>query len=282
MNHLKRVLVSVVCVLLSACSGLLFYPSSDTYSTPQQLQLPIKDRYLKTPDGERLHLWQISATIPRRGVIFYLHGNAENLTSHVGNVMWLPSEGYDVVLLDYRGYGESTGNPDIPGALMDIDTAFFWLTRQDDYQDTPIYLLGQSLGGALALSYLSDYPKARTQLQGVAIVAGFASYRELAREKLSDAWLTWPLQYPLSWLMPDQFDSLAHIADIAPTPLLVMHSENDQIVPFRYGQAIYEQAAEPRYLVTSDTLHNDMFRSPDNRRALLDFLTRSQPTKESL
>src|SRR5690606_2248170 len=98
--------------------------------------------------------------------------------------------------------GRSTGKPDIAPALMDVETGYHWLTQYPHTQHIPLFILGQSLGGALTITFAAQQmPDLKKQVAGIVVDSSFASYRGIAREKLGQFWLTWAFQYPLSWLV---------------------------------------------------------------------------------
>ncbi len=138
----KRVMRAAVAVflivMLTGCSGLFFYPYRGHLQTPDQLGLTYENVYLKAADDVQLHAWFLPATGSVRGTVYYLHGNAENISTHIHSVRWLPDEGYNVLLLDYRGYGLSEGKAALPGALWDIKAGLQWLLEQPDVTDKPI------------------------------------------------------------------------------------------------------------------------------------------------
>jgi len=117
-------LLAITTLLQTGCSSVFFYPDNATYITPDRLNLEYEDIYLKTADGETLHGWWLPALTdePAKGTVYYLHGNAQNVSAHILNAAWLPEQGYNVFTIDYRGYGQSTGAPDIEGALHDVET----------------------------------------------------------------------------------------------------------------------------------------------------------------
>jgi hypothetical protein len=246
---------------LSGCSGLFFFPDKTHYFTPKQANINFDDVYLNTEDGETIHGWHLKPNQPSKGIVYFLHGNAENISTHTGSVVWLIDEGYEIFALDYRGFGKSSGSPDLQGALIDIKKGYEWVisNRRDNQQN--IFILGQSLGAALTLSFASHSEGLDKHVNGIIIDAGFPSFRGIAKEKLGDVWLTWPLQYPLSWLIPSQYDSDSLIHNIAPIPLLVIHSTQDIVIPFHHGQAIYQQAYRPKEFLVTDTPHTATFTS---------------------
>lgn len=257
---------------LSGCASLLFYPDQTMRLTPKTLGLEYEDVNLTTPDGVKLHGWFLSAQNEPRGTIFFLHGNAENISTHIHSVAWLPGQGYQVFLLDYRGYGLSEGSPDLPDVLTDVATGFRWLLSEPRVADRDLYLLGQSLGATLGAYFVGANPEARARLSAIVMDAPFASYRELTREKLALFPVTWPLQYPLSLLMPDDYSPIKNIAKLSPLPLLIICSETDDIVPARHSAALFEAAGEPKALWITRGPHIGTFGQENNRRRVLTFL----------
>ena len=246
------------------------------------MDIAFEDIFLKTPDNETLHSWYIKSKGESKGIVYFLHGNAENISTHIGSVLWLINEGYDIFALDYRGYGKSTGSPDIEGALVDISTGYNWLITQPQAKNQEIFIIGQSLGGALSLSFISKNKTIEKHVSGIIIDAGFASFRGIAKEKLSNVWLTWPFQYPLSWLIPSNFDSGKYIENIAPVPLLVIHSTQDKVIPFHHGENIFQQASEPKEFLKTNTPHTATFRSEGYRDYVLKFMEYNTQNRQAL
>lgn len=274
---------------LSGCSSLFFFPDQTTYITPDRLNLEYSDAFINTADGEVLHGWWLPAATEQqnegdiasennaKGTVYYLHGNAQNISSHIMNVAWLPAEGYNVFALDYRGYGRSTGTPDIEGALHDVESGMRWLVQQPQTQGKPIFLLGQSLGGALAIPLAAEWQQRNEQppLNGVILDGTFAGFRAIARDKLASFWLTWPLQAPLSWTIPNDYEGTDYIGHISPTPLLMIHSVRDGIIAFANGESLYQVAKQPKQFLQTDTPHTATFALPEYQQNLIDFLDRT-------
>ncbi|MGQ7299099.1 alpha/beta hydrolase [Marinobacter nauticus] len=269
-------LLAIAAVLQTGCSSVFFYPDNATYITPDRLNLDFEDVYLDTADGETLHGWWLPALTdePAKGTIYYLHGNAQNVSAHILNVAWLPEKGYNVFTLDYRGYGQSTGAPDIEGALHDAETGLRWLTHQEHTEDRPLYLLGQSLGGALGIALASEWTQRNEQpaLDGIILDGTFSGFRYIAREKLDLFWLTWPFQYPLSWTIPNDYEGTDRIAGVSPVPVMIIHSVRDGIIPFEHGVRLYEAAEQPKEFLQTDTPHAATFVIPAYREAVLEFM----------
>ncbi|WP_166263224.1 alpha/beta hydrolase [Marinobacter caseinilyticus] len=264
--------------LQAGCSGMFFYPDHAVYITPDRLNLAYEDVHLKTDDGETLHGWWLPAVVPpeetARGQVYFLHGNAQNISSHLLNVAWLPARGYNVFLIDYRGYGQSTGEPDLEGALHDAETGLRWLTQRQNGPQQPLYLLGQSLGGALSIALAGAWTQRGEipPLSAVMVDGTFSGFRAIAREKLGSFWLTWPFQVPFSWTIPNDYEGVEHIADIGPVPVMVIHSTRDTIIPFDHGQTLYNAAREPKAFLQTDTPHAATFLIPAYQTAIIEFM----------
>ncbi|WP_148864165.1 alpha/beta hydrolase [Marinobacter fonticola] len=276
-NRTQRLLLKLMLLswlaAVSGCSSLFFYPDNTVYITPDRLELDYQDIYLDTADGERLHGWWIPATTEASGTVYFLHGNAQNISSHLLNVAWLPKEGYNVFMIDYRGYGQSTGAPDIEGALHDSEIGLRWLVDAKA-GESPFFMLGQSLGGGLSIMLASEWVQREEQppLAGVILDSAFAGFRDIAREKLDGFWLTWLFQAPLSWTIPDDYEGIDHIARISPVPVMITHSVRDGIIPFHHGQDLYDAAREPKRFLQTDTPHAGTFVIPAYRQAVMAFM----------
>src|SRR5690606_4040484 len=130
----------------------------------------------------------------------------ENISTHIASVRWLPAAGYQVLMLDYRGFGQSAGRARIPEVFMDIEAGFRWLDAEPAAAGRPLFLLGQSIGAALGVYVAGNDEGIRRRLDGVALDSGIARYGWIAREVAAKGWLTWPFQWPIAWSMPDGYD----------------------------------------------------------------------------
>jgi len=209
--------------------------------------------------------------------VLFLHGNAENLSSHIRAVDWLPAAGYAVLALDYRGYGRSEGGATLAAAHEDARTALAHLQAQDAASTGPLVVFGQSLGAAIALQTVATTGDRR----GIAAViadSSFASYRGIAREKLAGFWPTWPLQVPLGWTIDDARSPIAVIDRIAPIPLLILHGDRDAVVPPHHADDLAAKARPPATLWHLDGVrHIEALRQPALRARLLAWLAGTLP-----
>lgn len=257
-------------LLNSACSHLYFYPMKQMVRTPADIGLDYEVVELTTADNVRLHNWLLKAQQPR-GVVLFLHGNAENISTHIGSVYWLPEQGFDVLLVEYRGFGASEGVADFPEVYLDVAAAHQWAAQYAQQHRLPYFVLAQSLGAAIGSYYFSTLPPDERSVSAVALDAVFSGHRDIAKDVTSRSVVTWPFQFLITQLVPKDFDPKAHIAQLAPTPLLFFHSPQDTIIPFEQGRLVYEKAQPPKTWVTTQGPHIATFNFPDYRTRLLDF-----------
>ena len=118
-----RLLLPALLLLISGCTHLIFQPLKPHLIDPAQHGIVAEEHYFTTKDKVRLHGWLLPAQGESRGTLLFLHGNAENISTHIRSVWWLPKHGYNVFLFDYRGYGRSEGNPTLDGSLLDLRAA---------------------------------------------------------------------------------------------------------------------------------------------------------------
>ena len=255
------------------CSNVFFFPYHEYVQTPERLGLKYEDINFSASDGTRLHGWFLPAQNKALGTILFLHGNAENISTHVMSVRWLPARGFNVFLLDYRGYGMSEGKPTFAGAQDDVESALKMLVLRPGVDANRIVVFGQSLGGAIAV-YRVAHTAYRENIRALVIESAFSGYRQIAREKLSDFWLTWLLQWPLSFTVSDEYSPSRAITGISPIPLLIIHGDQDSIVPLHHGQRLFELAREPKQLwIIPGGGHIQAFQKNEYRDRLIAYMT---------
>ncbi|MFZ9521028.1 MAG: alpha/beta hydrolase [Silvanigrellaceae bacterium] len=263
-------------VCLSGCNSLFYQPDKLDWSLPQQITPSFEEFRLPVPGtSERIHAWRFQSRVQKKGTVLHFHGNAQNMSAHVWFVAWLIDAGFDVVTFDYRGYGSSDGIASRENTIVDGQTVLRWLTTQP--QSAPLFVLGQSLGGAVAFASLATL-EPEVPVRGLIIESSFASYRKLARKKLGSFFLTWPLQWPLSFLVTDDF-SPAQLKLKNPLPIFFAHGTSDYVVPYKEGIKFAEQAVRQKNLVSfySDVArgHTSCFARLEETRcktALLQFM----------
>lgn len=268
----RLLLLAPIAALLSACAAFFFQPYAAYVRTPDQIGLDYKDVAFETSDGLRLHGWFLPGSAPVCATILFLHGNAENISTHIGSVYWLPARGFNVFLFDYRGYGTSQGSPSFAGLQIDIDAAMRYLLQRRDVDANAIAVFGESLGAAAAI-YYAAHGEHRSRIRTLVAESAFSSYRAIAREKLAGFWLTWPLQWLPTWTISDKYSPLAAIRRVAPIPLLLVHGDRDRIVPLAHSERLFAAAREPKqFWKVAGAGHIGAFRSGPMRDRLVAYL----------
>jgi fermentation-respiration switch protein FrsA (DUF1100 family) len=260
---------------LAGCTSVFFHPHRARMATPDELGLAYEQIEFKASDGTALVAWFLPARGEARATVLFLHGNAENISTHFRSVAWLPAAGFNVLALDYRGYGASQGEPTLRGMQLDIDAAMQALLDRRDVDPQRIVVLGQSLGGALAVHYVAHSSR-RASIRALVVDSAFSDYRSISREKLASSLLTWPFQW-LPWLIIDNdYSPEAAVKAISPIPLLLVHGDSDPVVPAEHSRRLYEAAAEPKELwIVPGAAHIQSLAERSVREKLTDFLTRS-------
>jgi len=271
------VIIGLFCLLqITGCSNLtslLFYPQQEYLRTPKDINLAYEQVNTFTADGIEINSWFLPAVVREDEVddspiVLFLHGNAENISTHIGSVYWLPEQGVNVFLLDYRGFGHSQGNPYIPAIFEDVESSLIWLRKH--FPQRKIFILGQSIGSAIATTSMALF-KDEYQISGLVLDASFTGYREIAQEVTASHVITW-LAWPFTWLLPTKWDPKEHIADISPSPILMFHSKTDSVLPYELGLELYNTAQQPKEWWVSKGGHIQTFNFEEYREVLVNFL----------
>jgi fermentation-respiration switch protein FrsA (DUF1100 family) len=242
-----RIASVIAGIAVTACTAVFFQPHRIQVSTPDKLGLAYQDVPFKARDGVELFGWFLPAKGPALGTILQLHGNAENISTHFASLAWMPARGFNVFIFDYRGYGGSEGEPTLEGVQLDIDAAMETLLSRGDIDKDRIVIYGQSLGGALAAYYVA-HSSHRDRVRALVLESAFSDYVDIAREKFTDHWITWPFQWIPLLSVDDRFSPLPVMAKISPIPLLILHGDQDLVVPMHHAQRLYDAALEPKQL----------------------------------
>jgi hypothetical protein len=247
-------LIGVVCpvaalLLAGGCASRFFYyPDHNTYRNPGQQRPPAEVVHFTSADGTLLTGWFVPAVGPAKGTVAHFHGNAQNLTAHFAFVDWLPAAGYNLFTFDYRGFGDSAGAAERDGLDADGVAALRYLAARPGVDTNRVVVLGQSLGGAIALAAVAGRP---CHVRALALDSTFYSYRSIARDAMADMtlvrWLRWPLSLVIIGNRRSPCDSLARLP---PLPVVFLHGTADAVVPYHHGQWLYAAAREPKQLWT--------------------------------
>lgn len=251
----------IVAFVYATQAGMLYLPGvpgRELDATPESLGLGYEDVTLETDDGVRVHGWFVPGASDR--VLLYFHGNAGNISHRLYSIREWRDLGLSVFIFDYRGYGESGGKPSEQGLYRDAEAAWRYLADERGVAPGDIILFGRSLGGSVA-SWLAT----REQPAALIVESSFTSVPDIGQEVYP--WL------PVRWLSRFRHPTREHVAK-ATCPVLVVHSRDDEIIPFHHGEAIYDAANEPKRFLEIRGGHNEghALSARAYREGMLEFL----------
>ncbi|MCG6657583.1 alpha/beta hydrolase [Halomonas campisalis] len=229
---------------------LLYLPhvGREHVGTPADRGLPWEEVALETEDGLTLDAWWVPAQ-PARGSLLFFHGNAGNISHRLDSIRQFHRLGLSVLILDYRGYGRSEGSPSEAGTALDARAAWRWMVEERGLPPEEIVLFGRSLGAAVAAELAASRDGAE-QPAAVILESSFRSVPRLGQR-------LYPF-LPVRWLARLDYDTESRVAQIE-APLLVIHSRDDEIIPFAEGEAVYRAANDPKRLLEIRGGHNTGF-----------------------
>ncbi len=222
--------------------AFVYFPTKVIDRTPADEKVPYESVTITTSDGLKLEAWYMPPTRADGAVILHCHGNSGDLSNRVGLFELFHPLGLGLLVLDYRGFGRSEGSPSEAGTGLDAEAAWRHLTQTRGIAASRIFLHGQSLGGGVAAELAT-----RVKPAGLILEATFTSLTDAAAD------MFWFL--PVRWVMRTWYPTKDRLAKID-CPVLVLHSRQDQIIPFHHGQALFQAAGEPKRFVEITGDHN--------------------------
>jgi hypothetical protein len=225
---------------------IIFQPDARIHQTPGSVGLAFDDVYFATDDGVRLNGW----FVPRAGAtstLLWFHGNAGNISHRVENIKLLHDQvNVNIFIFDYRGYGRSEGTASEEGTYRDGAAAIELLRQRYGVEANKLIIFGRSLGAAVAAEMAT-----RVQSLAVILETPFTSVRDVARDKLPFL--------PIGPLLKTRYDVVEKIRKLS-SPLLVLHGDRDEVVPFSHGKRVFDAAPQPKWFYTiAGAGHNDTY-----------------------
>jgi fermentation-respiration switch protein FrsA (DUF1100 family) len=237
---------------------LLYFPDVARPKLGDLAALGVREVKLRTVDELSLLSWYLPPS-NGRPVVAYFHGNGGHIGYRAERLRWFARAGYGVMMAEYRGYGGNPGAPTEFGLLTDGGAALDFLGGEG-MTPNRLVIYGESLGSGVAVPLA-----AQREVAALVLEAPFTSVAEVAQYHYSFM--------PASALVRDRFDSRASIGHVK-APILVLHGEQDRIVPPRFGRALFDAASEPKELwLAREAGHEDLARY-GAFEAVLDFLRR--------
>ena len=239
MSLVKFFVVFAIVAYAAAALGMyvfqrkLQYHAENKGLTPESVGIVgASVEFLITADGEKIILWYAPAKAGM-ATILYFHGNAGEIGDRPLRFNYYHARGFGVAYVSYRGYGGSTGSPSEAGLVADATAAYDWLIAKG-VEPSKIALLGESLGSGVAVQLA-----AKREVGALALEAPYTSTVEVAAK------IYWWL--PVQALMKDQFKSIDFIAAVV-APLLVVHGDQDELIPVEFGKRLFAAANQPKEL----------------------------------
>ena len=243
------VIAAVVWYMSFLDQMMVYFPERELSATPADVGLDYEDVWLTAADGTKLHGWHVPGESST--TLMWLHGNAGNISHRVDNIAMLRrNTGLGAFIIDYRGYGRSEGKPSEKGLYMDAEAAFEHLTTVLGLNpEEDIVLFGRSLGVGVAVEMAT-----RHRVRGVVLESGFTSVREMSNASSLSV-----LSIIFLPLLDARYDSLSKIGS-ALSPVMVIHGDRDDMVPFEMSEKLYAAAPEPkRFYPIPGAMHNDTY-----------------------
>ena len=259
---------------LSGCASMLFHPSHDWHPPSVLDRFDHQPLSFTSADGVILDGLRVAPKgCTPKGTLLFFHGNADNLSGHLGQVLWLVQAGYQVIAFDYRGYGRSGGEPDLAGMHRDGEAVLEQSLKLPSVDPERLAVLAQSLGGAVAIHTVATSPL-KGSVRFLAVEGVFSGYRRIAQDKAASFFLTWPFQIPIRWGFDDTYSPDRFIAQVAPVPLLLIESGEDPVIPEGHAKRLYDLVKDPKGLwtVNDGAGHIEAFANPEVRGRFLEAL----------
>jgi len=211
---------------------------------PLDIGLEYEEVTLQTIDNVTISGWYIPAK-HEKGIILFCHGNAGNISHRLDSISIFHNLGLSVMIFDYRGYGKSGGNPSERGTYLDAEAAWNYLVEVKQKSPDRIILFGRSLGAAIAADIaLKKIPA------GLILESSFLSVPEMGKKHYP--WI------PVNYLSKYYYSTKDRIKSIT-CPKLIIHSPDDEIVPFEHGKSLFEKAVQPKEFLQIKGGHNEGF-----------------------
>jgi fermentation-respiration switch protein FrsA (DUF1100 family) len=213
----------------------------------------IEDVWMTAADGVRLHGWYCTppqtdgekgSLIPNGMTLLWFHGNAGNLSHRYPVIEKLLEQGFNVFIIDYRGYGRSEGSPSEEGLYRDARAAWDYLVHERKVSSGQIIVFGDSLGGAVAIELATKVEPA-----GLIVQSSFTSIKDMAAQVMP---------FLPTFILRTKMDSINKIASVR-CPKLFIHSPADEMVPYRLGRQLFDAASPPKqFYEVKNASHNEM------------------------
>ena len=225
-------------------STFVYKPTRDIYYTPEELSLNFEDIVFKTKEDLLLNGWYVPADNSRFTVLF-CHGNGGNIMHRLDSINFFNNLGLSCFIFDYRGYGKSQGKPTEDGTYLDAMAAYQWLVEEKNIPAENIIIFGRSLGASIAANLAS-----KIKSRSLVMESTFTSYVDVGKK-------FYPYM-PIRLFARFKYRTIDYLKEVH-CPVMIVHSRDDEIMPFEFALKLYQAANEPSEFVEIFGNHNDGF-----------------------
>jgi len=250
-RSLLTILISTAFIYILLATYLFFFQSKFVYfskqdilQTPSSINLDYHEIHYQTSDRIRISAWYIPVKNPKATVLF-CHGNAGNISHRLESIKIFQLLQLNTFIFDYRGYGQSEGRTTENGTYLDAVGAWNYLVEKQKISNHKIIIFGRSLGGAIAAWLAQKYSPA-----ALIIESSFTSIPDIASK-------IYPI-FPVRMLSRFNYNTKEYLSNIR-CPLLVIHSSDDEMIPFSHGSRLFESASQPKEFLQIRGSHNEGF-----------------------
>lgn len=246
----------------------IYKPRPLLQTSPERLGLKFEVVHIPSGTGSErgeLYGWWLPADAPDAPSMLYLHGNDKNISgaSDLERATRLRAMGFNILLVDYRGYGRSTGGePDEAKIYEDANAAWSYLIRQRAHDPKRAFIFGHSLGGAIAIDLAVRHPEAG----GVIAESTFTTMVEMGKRDYP--------YLPVEQLLNQRFETINKVGKLK-IPLLLIHGTWDRLIPYQMSQELFDRAPQPKFLklIEGGEHNNDAIIAPLEYRAAVSEFT---------
>ncbi|HBR17081.1 MAG TPA: alpha/beta hydrolase [Deltaproteobacteria bacterium] len=226
---------------------MVFFPSKEIEATPRDIGLAYEDITLSTEDGKKISAWFVPSG-KERGVVLFCHGNAGNISHRLDSIRIFHDLDLGVLIFDYRGYGRSEGSPTEKGTYLDAEAAWNYLINVRKVRPEKVILFGRSLGAGVAAEMAL-----RHRAAGLIMESAFMSVPSLGSK-----FFPYLPGYLIRLISRFHYSNIDKVSRIG-IPKLIIHSPQDEIIPFEHGVTLFEKATGPKEFLRIAGGHNEGF-----------------------
>ena len=265
-THMKKKIFILLPALFffGACNSMFYFPANKKI---YNIHIPEKhiSAFLESRSGSRLHYFYFQSESPQALIVFF-HGNSRNITSSFRNFLWAVPKGYDLLVWDYSGYGESTGKATRENIYKDSLSVLEFAVKIKKEKHLHLITIGQSLGGAVMLGALGGFDE-RNEVDIILADCTFWSYKEITREYIRKFTC-----FPgcVGFSVTDDYAPYKTFSQIKDIPIIISHCREDKTVSFEQGEKLYEKLeSKNKRFIEFSCKHTAAYWRQENQERLL-------------